>query len=198
MRYHAVDGRIGVSFRHLDLAYPKARIVAALERIGFSTVDADVGAIARGLLGRADYRRGARMRDAPAVVDCSSFVKWVFGQAGIWLPRRSIQQSLVGQIIPLGRIAPWDLVFSTGARNYYFDDPSAGVGHVGIVTDDGTLIHAGGNGVVESPLSTVVGRRFRGARRMIVDRTDFATLACPPYWEVETSDDIRWIFLQTL
>ncbi len=199
--YQAVGNRCAVDFEALQLPIPWSKALRLLVEGGFRPIEVDVITFARHCIGRSRYQRGARPSHAPAVVDCSSFTKWLYGQCGIWLPRRSIQQREYGEAIARGRIAAGDLVFVSGAKNYYLENPTDGVGHVGIATGTGTVIHAANRkvGVVESPLDAFVGvRGFRGARRYVPIDHKVLTLQTPIAREVETSDDIRWIVLQSL
>jgi cell wall-associated NlpC family hydrolase len=131
-------------------------------------------------------------------------MKWIFGHVGIWIPRRTIQQrDCIGNgghaVNDRDDVRSGDLVFVPGWQDYYDTDPAHGVGHVGIVSDARTVIHAANSrlGVMESPLAEFLYLdRFRGARRMIpADRT-VLTLQTPPEREVETEDDLRWMILQ--
>lgn len=197
MDYQAVGGRCAFDFSSVDAA-ERQRMTETLVADGFLVLNVDVVALVRERVDQATYRRGARMREAPAVFDCSSFTKWAYGQRGIWLPRRSIQQLAVGAPVTLGHIQAGDLVFVRGWINYYHEDPSDGVGHVGLATGDGTVVHAADSqaGVVESRLErfTKDGKIFRGARRIIEGQSDVMTFITPPVREIETSDDIRWLW----
>jgi hypothetical protein len=196
MDYQAVGSRCAYDFSGVDVT-ERQRIVEVLKFDGFLILDVDAVVIAREWVGKATYRRGARMREAPAVFDCSSFAKWVYGQHGIWLPRRSIQQLAVGTPVALDQIRAGDLVFVRGWINYYHNDPSDGVGHVGLATGEGTVIHAADRraGVVESRLErfTKDGKIFRGACRIVEHQSAVMTFITPPVREIETSDDIRWL-----
>lgn len=147
------------------------------------------------------YRRGAKPSESPMVVDCSSFIKWLYGQRGIWLPRRSIQQRELGISIPIEEVGAGDVVFVSGWIDYYHTDPKDGVGHVGIATDEGTVIHAADRKVhvVESSFESFIGKtKSRGARRYVPKDQIVLTLETPPDREVEIADDLRWIVLQSL
>ncbi len=201
MEYRAVGNRCAVDLLTLHLTISRKQIFTLLAAKGFRVVEVDLVALARPRVGTARYRRGAKPSEAPMVVDCSSLVKWLYGQRGIWLPRRSIQQRELGKAVPPADVAAGDLLFVAGAVNYSFDDPADGVGHVGLATGEGTVIHAADRdrGVVESPLQKFIGRnRWRGARRYIPQARHIVTLETPPDREVETADDIRWIVLQSL
>ncbi len=199
MDYRAVNGRCAADIADLRLPLSEDEALALLGHLGFDLVEVDPVEIARSRVGVSTYRRGARMREAPRVFDCSGFAKWVYGACGIWLPRRSIQQRECGIAIPVLEIEAGDVVFVSGRIDYYFDDPEDGVGHVGIATSEGTVVHAANTarGVVEDPFEDFAPPgKLRGIRRYRAPGT--RVFAIPPDREVETSDDLRWIALQNL
>jgi len=201
MEYRSVGNRCAVALDALRLPISHKEILTILDQKGFRIVDVDLIVLAMQCIGTSRYRRGARLFDAPAIVDCSSFVKWLYAARGIWLPRRSIQQREYGETVDLHEIVGGDLVFVSGWIDYYNDNPSNGVGHVGIATDNGTVIHAANrkDNVTESPLTQFIGTdKFRGARRYIPKNTDVLTLQTPVGREVEIADDVRWIVLQSI
>lgn len=166
-----------------------------LNNLGYSITVVEPVTIARSVLGIAQYRRGARLREAPTTFDCSSLVKWVYGQMGIWIPRRSIQQRRLGRPVALSTCQAGDLIFSSGWRNYYVDRPEEGIGHVGLVTGTGTVIQAANRrlGIVEGPIEAWLGKKFRGVSRLLPSLPEHVyTIETNPVDEVETSDDILW------
>lgn len=198
--YFTADYRCAVDLSSFNLGISERDAVGILEAKGFSLIDVDIVDLASRCIGTSRYRRGARKYEAPIVVDCSSLTKWLYSQLGIWLPRRTIQQRALGEIIQPEKILPGDLVFITGAINYY-DNILDGVGHVGIATGNETVIHAANQsfGVVETPLSRFTeGTKFRGARRYIPNEKRILTFQVPETRDVECSDDLRWIILQSL
>jgi len=201
MEYRAVGNRCAVNLDSLLLPVSRNEAICVLGKKGFRIVQVDIVLLARQCVGASRYRRGARLFEAPAVVDCSSFVKWLYAQRGIWLPRRSVQQRELGEEVALAEIVPGDLVFASGRIDYYRDNPQDGVGHVGIATGDKTVIHAANSRehVIENPLAAFAEeKKFRGVRRYIANGADVLTLETPAGREVEVADDIRWIILQTL
>ncbi|MFH1046774.1 MAG: NlpC/P60 family protein [Patescibacteria group bacterium] len=213
MMYRSVDNLCAVSFSGMCLKRSNGAKISDEEAIAILTsspldfelvrsgFDQSALGLLEDLIDHSRYERGARMSEAPRVVDCSSLAKWFYAQYGIWLPRRSIQQSEIGLCVAHEiTLRPGDLVFSAHSeRNYYDHDPSMGIGHVGIATGRGTLYHAGKNGVVQTDIAEVVGwrmERMRTVRRIIVNPNDFHVLRTNPRWEVETSDDLRWLILQ--
>ncbi|KKT14953.1 MAG: NlpC/P60 family protein [Parcubacteria group bacterium GW2011_GWF2_44_8b] len=201
MEYRAVGSRCAVILDSLHLPISREEALAILNHKGFVLVEVDIIALARQCIGTSQYRRGARPSEAPTVVDCSSFIKWLYAQRGIWLPRRSIQQRELGEVVNLDELVAGDAVFISGRIDYYHDDPANGVGHVGIATGYGTVVHAADRkvNVVESPLDKFVGEaKFRGARRYIPQNVEVLTFETPLNREVEVADDIKWIILQQL
>lgn len=201
MEFRAVGNRCAVDLNHFNLNIEPDQTFAILDREGFELISVDVITLARQCVGVSKYRRGAKPSEAPRVFDCSSLIKWLYGMRGIWLPRRSIQQREVGEIINVESLAAGDAVFVSGRIDYYENNPADGVGHVGIFTSSNSVIHAANSrlGVIESSLEDFLGtEKFRGARRYIPKGTNVLTFKTPAHREVETADDIKWIIRQSL
>lgn len=201
MNYRAVENRVAVILDFLKLPLSREETLAILADKGFTLVNVDLIALARSCMGSSRYRRSARPSEAPEVVDCSSFTKWLYGQRGIWLPRRSIQQYDVGVPVDLRDVVASDLVFISGRIDYYVENPAHGIGHVGIATGNNTIIHAANrkDGVIEIPLEKFIGvTKFRGVRRYLPNNHEVLTFETPKDREVEVADDIKWIVLQSL
>ncbi len=75
--------------------------------------------------------------ESPGGVDCSGLVQYAYLQAGIRLPRTTIEQFRSGR--PQRRILPGDLLF-------FRTDGSSVVSHVGIYAGKGQMIHASSGG----------------------------------------------------
>jgi cell wall-associated NlpC family hydrolase len=74
----------------------------------------------------------------PGGFDCSGLVQYVYGQAGIALPRTSQEQAAVGApVADLASAQPGDLVFYAGS-----DGTATAPGHVGIYLGNGEMINA--------------------------------------------------------
>lgn len=207
MEYRAVGNRCAVNIESLGLPMPSEKALAILARKGFTVVEVDMVALARRCIGISRYRRGARLAEAPTVVDCSSFVKWLYAQRGIWLPRLAVQQREYGGWMSMvsvdqpNQLMVGDLVFVFTLFGFHRDNPADGVSHVGIYTDKDTVIHAqkSSGRVIETSLDEFIGgTQVRGARRYIPQDAEVITLQIPVDVEVETADDIRWIILQSL
>ncbi len=202
MIYRAVGNRCALDPCSLKLSISLEAIKSKLLAMGFRFLQINVVDLARIQIGAARYKRGARPDLAPQFVDCTSFTKWVYGQCGIWLPRYSVQQRRCGELVNLSDISAGDIVFAIGRFNYYDINPSEGVGHAGLATGNGTVIHAANSrvGVIESTLANFLrsSDNFRGAARLIPKNHEVWCLEVPPEVWVETSDDIRWLILQRI
>jgi hypothetical protein len=163
-------------------------------------MEVDILALARGCVGNSVFAKRVHPLSAPHEVNCSSLIKWLFGQRGIWLPRLSVQQRAMGSVVHAKEAQAGDLIFATAHFNLFTDDPDDGVGHVGLVTERWTVIHAKGrrSGVVEEDLGKFLAPgKFRGLRRLVAAGQRVDTLWIPPSEFIETSDDIRWLILQS-
>jgi hypothetical protein len=100
----------------------------------------------------------------PTPKDCSDFVRKVFLENGVELPRTSIEMSLRGRrVASTKNLRMGDLVFFSGEKI------SRIVGHVGIYVNNGIFIHLPSSGVVvmESLYSDYFRKRYLTARRVI-------------------------------
>lgn len=96
-------------------------------------------------------------------IDCSAFVRRIWGFFGLELPRTSGEQFRVGQKTTSGDLKPGDLVF-------FHKQGRKSVSHVGIYIGDSKFVHASGidNKVTISDLTQDYYRRcYKGARRVI-------------------------------
>lgn len=127
---------------------------ARAEEVGQATVDAI--AAARDRIG-SSYASGATGPDA---FDCSGLMVYIFGQAGVELPRTSYDQYGLGTAVPRDEIRAGDLVF--------FDTAGPGASHVGIAVSDSTVISAtSSRGVIEHSMNDEYwGASYVGARRL--------------------------------
>jgi cell wall-associated NlpC family hydrolase len=81
--------------------------------------------------------------------DCSGFVRYVYGQLRVALPRTVVEQYAFGSTVDARQLREGDLVFFQ-AVPAASPEVSAGPGptHVGIAVGDGTFIHAPASGGV--------------------------------------------------
>ena len=118
-----------------------------------------------GVAGTALSLRGAPYRNGgsdPAGFDCSGFVKYVFGQNGVAVPRTVTGQFQAGRQVAGPQLEAGDLVF--------FSTVSPGASHVGIAIGGDEFVHApSGRGEVrvERMSASYWATRFVGARRVL-------------------------------
>ena len=116
------------------------------------------------------YRYGST---GPKTFDCSGFIRYVFRQEGINLPRTSRMQYREGEKVSRDQLRPGDLLF--------FSSPRSGkgrVGHVAMVVDVNekdnslTFIHASSSKGVsyqKFPDGGYYSRNYIGAKRVLPD-----------------------------
>ena len=94
-------------------------------------------------------------------IDCSGFVKSMFGKIGFNLPRTAAEQALVGQ--PIYQLE--DL--QAGDRLYFWDSKRQKVGHTGIYMGNGYFVHAssGNKGVATDFLGAAKWQKILCAAR---------------------------------
>ena len=116
------------------------------------------------LSGTALALRGAPYRDGgmdPSGFDCSGFVRYVYEQHGVAVPRQVRDQFQIGKNVDRDDLEPGDLVF--------FSTIAPGPSHVGIVIGGDQFVHAPSErGVVrvESLSSQYWASRYIGAKRV--------------------------------
>jgi cell wall-associated NlpC family hydrolase len=122
-------------------------------------------AVGYGVAGTALSLRGAPYRNGgndPSGFDCSGFVKYVFSQNGVAVPRTVTEQFHAGHQVSDPQLEPGDLVF--------FSTVSAGASHVGIAIGGDEFVHApsgAGSVRVERMSAPYWATRFIGARRVL-------------------------------
>jgi cell wall-associated NlpC family hydrolase len=105
------------------------------------------------------YRYGG---DSPVTgFDCSGFVRYVFNQLGMLLPRSAFDISQLGRQVDRRELRPGDLVFFNTLRRPF--------SHVGIYLGDQRFIHApsrGGRIEIVNMAERYWEARYNGARRV--------------------------------
>ncbi len=122
-------------------------------------------ATAYGVTGTALSLRGTPYRNGgsdPAGFDCSGFVKYVFEQNGVAMPRTVTELFRAGRQISGPELEPGDLVF--------FSTVSPGASHVGIAIGGDEFVHApssAGEVRVERLSAPYWATRLVGVRRVL-------------------------------
>lgn len=125
------------------------------------------------------YRYGGT---TPEGFDCSGFVRYVYKQLGIELPRSSREMIKIGRKVAKDELRPGDLVF--------FNTNGKSVSHVGIYMGNNKFVHSStSKGVVYTSLdSEYYAKRYVGARR-ILDFETFKKIAAAPETDKEGETD---------
>jgi hypothetical protein len=98
-------------------------------------------------------------------LDCSMFVKLVYNELGIDLPRTAREQFKVGKVVSRDQLMPGDLVFFMTRGRY----PS----HVGIYLGENKFMHFSSSKkglAIDSLNRPYFKKRFIGARRILDNR----------------------------
>ncbi len=150
--------------------------------------------IAKAQMGKP-YKLGASItREAPHAFDCSSLVAYAYAQAGVAIPRVSIDQYVWGEPVDRESLAPGDLVFfntkKEGVKIWYETvdvtpgrSIPEGVSHVGMYCGEGLLLHARktSGAVIQEPLADVEARvDCVGYRRIVTDSAPRFVVTTPP------------------
>jgi cell wall-associated NlpC family hydrolase len=115
-------------------------------------------ALAKRYLGDAYVWGGASPQTG---FDCSGLVQYVYGQAGVQLPRVTHEQFVVGQAVDRSALRTGDIVF--------FREPDGYIGHEGLYLGAGRFLHAPHTGDVVKISSLdepYFDESFAGARRV--------------------------------
>ena len=144
-----LNGVLGTKISKIDLEN-------ILARLGFSYEVVDdprlqVVSQAPSFVGKP-YKYGASiLYGAPYAFDCSGLVAYLWKEAGVALPRMSIDQFVFGEEVSINALLPGDLIFSNSETdNVYYESVEwmpgtkvpEGVDHVGMYLGDGRIIHA--------------------------------------------------------
>lgn len=187
--------KTGISLRDINhllgTSYTDEDVRTVLTRLGFSFTVAQphehVVEQAVALVGKAPYKYGASVLfDAPRAFDCSSLVSYLYKEAGVSVPRVTVDQYMWGTAITEDALVPGDVVFcNLGAsplgedKQFYHEatiDFMKGtpigvqLDHNGIYIGNGEVVHASskaGNTVVRESLATsTIFSHIVGYRRM--------------------------------
>lgn len=121
----------------------------------------------------APYDAEAKIAEAPERFSATSYVVWSFAQVGIDLKDDLLSLIEAGERIVGSDLDAADLIFRTGRKDIYRPPQmSHGVGHVGIYTGEGTVLHASPyeGFVAEDKIADfldIEDGRFRGVRRIV-------------------------------
>lgn len=171
----SIDGDFGSATKEAVIAFQKSKGLEPDGLVGDATYRAllgrDMPEVSRG--STAVVRRVVQTSmqyigvpyvfggTTPGGFDCSGYTRYVFANAGVYLPRMADEQYWVGSSVSYGNLQVGDLVF--------FTTYAPGVSHVGIYMGNGTFIHASSSRgvVIDSMGSSYWSSRYVGAKRVL-------------------------------
>lgn len=207
MTTRSIDNRIAVDLNSLNLPISNEQALKILRERNIQPIEVDTPSLAKSLVGRAQWKLPSRQWEAPHFFDCASLIKWLYGQKGIWLPRRPMQQfefcSRHGSIQGLDKIKIGDILFVSSPYRHGVNTGNNEGMHTCIAIGDSKVICATnselGTGILEIPIAKLLTtRKFIGVGRVYNLTSEITTLIFPLGREIETVDDLRWIVLQAL
>lgn len=205
--YRGVGNRIAINILDLGNNVSIEKAFSILKENGINEIEICMLSIAKELVTKAQWKLRSGQWEAPLFFDCSSLTKWLYGQKGIWIPRRPIQQfehcKKSGESISLEHAKQGDLMFTTSQFKNGVRIGDNDGWHVFFVSDNKKAICATnsefGIGVVEVPFTEIFKtRKLRKIYSVTERRIPLTTFLIPPNREIETSDDIKHIILQSL
>lgn len=142
------------------------------------------------------YKYGSSITfDAPKFFDCSGFIAFIYSEAGIAIPRVSIDQYFFGDEVTEDDLRPGDLIFAVGTAKDHAKTHKEtveflpgtkfekGINHVGLYLGDGDVIHANGgsNDVsIEQYKQSKSFKNICGFRRILRDSESRFVVMVPP------------------
>jgi len=181
-----VNEYLGTSLTATDIETVLTRLQFPFEKV---KPHEHVVAEAASLVGKAPYVYGASvLRDAPHAFDCSSFTAYLYKEAGVSIPRVTVDQFMWGAEITEAELQPGDIIFCDIGKSPLGEDKQfyhtetvdymqgtslpVQLDHNGIYIGDGMVVHASskaGNTVAQEALAdSVIFSNIVGYRRMAV------------------------------
>ncbi len=204
--FHSINKRIGVVpsiWKLVDSQIDERRKLELIQKVGFQILDVNIFDLARDLIGKIEYKRSISLEAAPKIFSCATFVRYLYAQLGIELPVYAVDQSKMGIEVSINLLRAGDLVFAKGRLPQYDFDPNTGIGHVGLLTDKGTVLHTTNlhinhaPGIGETSFEQFYKNKdyFQTARRILPEQ-GFYTLQMPNGMDILWSTDVQRKILQ--
>lgn len=199
---------LGISFSHDDMERDLTRFGFKYEHI--KNPLEKILSRARELVGTPYFYGASVLFDAPQRLDCSGFVCYIFLEAGIKIPRISVDQYVFGEEVLFADIEAGDLVFSAGeGSTLYYESiewmkgtkvPEKGIDHVGIYLGDGMIAHSSryntsmgkdGGVLIEKLKDSPRFKNLTGVRRILsIKEERFSVIAPPERFDIRIGADI--------
>lgn len=201
--------------RILGIPYSGDDLARDLKRLGFEyelikDSRKKIAVRANELVG-TPYFYGASVRfDAPNKFDCSGFTAYLYLEAGIKIPRMSVDQYVFGEDAPLDELEIGDLIFSVNEGSQIYHEsiewmkgtkvPEQGIDHVGVYVGEGMIAHASrynksvgedGGVFIEKLAESPRFKNITGARRIPgVKEERFSVVAPAERFDIRIPADI--------
>lgn len=149
------------------------------------------------------YELGASISyDAPKAFDCSGFISYLFAQAGVQIPRISVDQYVYGIRIDEKDLKAGDVVFSNTKKGKVYNKTveflpgtkvMEGVDHCGLYLGEGKIIHAtsfSGNVLIEDLKNSERFKNIVGYRRMTENLVRFVITVPDERLDLRIKEDL--------
>ncbi len=199
---------LGTPYSASDLSRDLARLGFEYEKI--INPAQKIALRAKELVGTS-YFYGASVRlDAPYKFDCSGFTAYLYLEAGIKIPRISVDQYVFGDEVSIDELEAGDLIFSVNEGSEIYHEsiewmkgtkvPKQGIDHVGVYVGDGMIAHSSrynksvgesGGVLIEKLTDSPRFKNITGARRITaVNEERFSVTAPAERFDLRISADI--------
>lgn len=149
------------------------------------------------------YKLGASVSyDAPRFFDCSGFISYLFAEAGVQIPRISVDQFVFGKSAKETELIPGDVIYSnTGIGKIHNETIEflkgtkviGGVDHCGLYLGNGKVIHASSlnKKIVVEDLGKAKGfNNIVGYKRMIENENRFVVQVPDERLDLRIKEDL--------
>lgn len=182
---YGTNGRCALDLSTLNVPVTKEEALKILKKRGFKSIESNIGNLSRQRLDGTKYKRHARQDQAPKLVDCRTFIIWLYAETGILLSTAALFES--GCPINRSFMRMGDIILIT--------DKTAPSGrHVGMAYDDNHVIHA------QKGMNIAFQKfdQFLGSEKIIkivrlTNMESLATFECPSRKGITCSTDLELI-----
>lgn len=208
MSPHDIARILGITYKAEDLTRDLARLNFVYERI--ENPCEKIMLRAKELVGTPYFYGASVLFDAPNKFDCSGFVSYLYLEAGIKIPRISVDQYVFGQEVSLDAIEAGDLIFSVNEGSEIYHEsiewmkgtkvPEQGIDHVGVYMGDGMIAHtsrynksvgADGGVLIEKLADSPRFKNITGARRISqINEETFSVIAPALRFDIRIPADV--------
>lgn len=185
-----INSLLGSSYQNQDVERVFNAMNFAFEKV---TPEEKIKSLVEKVVG-LPYKRGASvLHDGGSTFDCSGLVAWLYKEAGVAVPRISVDQYVFTYRIKKEDLRFGDLVFANSGEGEIYTESvdylpktkvSQGVDHVGMYIGEGNVLHAikaKGSVVIESFDDFSVSKNVTGYGRVMQQLTEERFVITVPY-----------------